>query len=188
LTWSRPRDLSHYETFEHYHATFYKHVEAQSVTPFAPRALDRGLTGTLVSLMRLGHAPLNPNLGAMALDNVASPELKSAKESLTNRAWKATSKKAIKDNAEVMISDRSDRWVKEAGKAGRRLGYETERRQGDVAALLRKPGVAAWDEFTVPMSMREVEPGVKLIMDIATLPEPPAWRMRRTDDSDGGEA
>ena len=27
LTWSRPRDLSHYETFEHYHATFYKHVE-----------------------------------------------------------------------------------------------------------------------------------------------------------------
>ncbi len=188
LTWSRPRDLSHYETFEHYHATFYKHVEAQSVTPFAPRALDRGLTGTLVSLMRLGHAPLNPNLGAMALDNVTSPELTSAKESITNRAWKATSKKAIKENAEVMISDRSDRWVKEAGKAGRRLGYETERRQGDVAALLRKPGVAAWDEFTVPMSMREVEPGVKLIMDIATLPEPPAWRMRRTDDSDGGEA
>src|SRR5439155_11065350 len=42
LTWSRPRDLSHFETFEHYHATFYKHVEAQSVTPFAPRALDRG--------------------------------------------------------------------------------------------------------------------------------------------------
>lgn len=27
LTWARPRDLSHYETFEHYHATFYKHVE-----------------------------------------------------------------------------------------------------------------------------------------------------------------
>ncbi|MGE4403209.1 MAG: hypothetical protein AB7F61_16220, partial [Desulfobulbus sp.] len=81
----------------------------------------------------------------------------------------------------------SDRWVKEAGKAGRRLGYETERRQGDVAALLKKPGVAAWDEFTVPMSMREVEPGVKLIMDIATLPEPPAWQPKRTEKS-GGEA
>jgi len=66
--------------------------------------------------MRLGHAPLNPNLGAMALDNVTSPELTSAKESITNRAWKATSKKAIKENAEVMISDRSDRWVKEAGR------------------------------------------------------------------------
>ena len=31
-----PRDLSHYERFEHYHATFYQHVEALSVTPFAP--------------------------------------------------------------------------------------------------------------------------------------------------------
>ena len=35
LNWARPRDLSHYETFEHYHATFYQHVEALSVTPFA---------------------------------------------------------------------------------------------------------------------------------------------------------
>ncbi len=34
--WTRPRDLSHYERFEHYHATFYNHVEALSVTPFAP--------------------------------------------------------------------------------------------------------------------------------------------------------
>ena len=188
LTWSRPRDLSHYETFEHYHATFYKHVEAQSVTPFAPRALDRGLTGTLVSLMRLGHALLNPNLGAMALDNVAAPELIEAKDSITSRAWKVTSKKAIKDNAEIMIADRSDRWVKESGKAGRRLGYETERRQGDVAALLKKPGITVWDEFTVPMSMREVEPGVNLIMDITTLPDPPTWQMRKKEVSDGGES
>src|SRR4051794_41709935 len=27
FNWARPRDLSHYEAFEHYHATFYKHVE-----------------------------------------------------------------------------------------------------------------------------------------------------------------
>ena len=41
LTWARPRERSHYETFEHYHANFYKHVEAQPVTPFSPRAMDR---------------------------------------------------------------------------------------------------------------------------------------------------
>ena len=79
LTWSRPRDLSHYETFEHYHATFYKHVEAQSVTPFAPRALDRGLTGTMVSLMRLSDDALNPNLGAEQMNTVANPEAQAAK-------------------------------------------------------------------------------------------------------------
>lgn len=187
LTWSRPRDLSHYESFEHYHATFYKHVEAQSVTPFAPRALDRGLTGTLISLMRLDNSQLNPNLGAMELDNVASTEITDAKECLSGRSWKATDKKSVKQNVEVMISDRADRWVKEAGKSGRRLGYETERRQGDIAALLKKPGMVSWDEFTVPMSMREVEPGVKLIMDVATIPELPEWRIRRLDESDGGE-
>jgi hypothetical protein len=45
FNWARPRDLSHYECFEHYHETFYKHVEALSVTPFSARALDRGLSG-----------------------------------------------------------------------------------------------------------------------------------------------
>ncbi len=34
----KPRDRSHYERFEAYHATFYRSVEATSVTPFAPRA------------------------------------------------------------------------------------------------------------------------------------------------------
>src|SRR5206468_4410127 len=42
--WARPRDLSHYETFEHYHATSYKHVEALSVTPFSAGATYRGLS------------------------------------------------------------------------------------------------------------------------------------------------
>ena len=40
--WARPRDLSHYERFEHYHATFYQHVEALSVTPFAPARWTEG--------------------------------------------------------------------------------------------------------------------------------------------------
>src|SRR5207249_3751503 len=38
----KPRDRSHYERFPTYHATFYRAVEAMSVTPFAPRAVDRG--------------------------------------------------------------------------------------------------------------------------------------------------
>lgn len=188
LTWSRPRDLSHYETFEHYHATFYKHVEAQSVTPFAPRALDRGLTGTMVSVMRLENDPLNPNLGAQSLDNSGKPEASAVRKVVSDRAWKVKDK-AAGQRADTMAADRIDRWVKEAVKAGRRLGYDTERGQGDVAALLRKPGVTAWDEFTVPFSMREVEPGVRLVMDVARLADPPQWRARARDtESGGGEA
>lgn len=45
--WARPRDLSHYEQFEHYHATFYKHVEALSVTPFCA-SCNRSWTGSII--------------------------------------------------------------------------------------------------------------------------------------------
>ncbi len=41
----KPRDRSHFERFEAFHASFYRAVEATSVTPFAPRALDRGAAG-----------------------------------------------------------------------------------------------------------------------------------------------
>jgi hypothetical protein len=188
LTWSRPRDLSHYETFEHYHATFYKHVEAQSVTPFAPRALDRGLTGTMVSILRLESDTLNPNLGAQALDNSGSPEAAAVRKVVSERAWKVKDK-AARQRTDSMAADRIDRWVNEAVKGGRRLGYETERRQGDVVALLKKPGATAWDEFTVPFSMREVEPGVRLVMDVVKLADSPPWRTRtRAAENEGGDA
>lgn len=187
LTWSRPRDLSHYETFEHYHATFYKHVEAQSVTPFAARALDRGLTGAMVSLLRLANDSMNPNPGAQSLDSPGKAEALRARKVLSERAWKVKDK-AARTIADTMTADRIDRWVKEAVKAGRRLGYETARGQGDLAGLLKKPGALAWDEFTVPMSMREVEPGVQLIMDASKhSAEPPSWKPR-IRKANGGDA
>jgi hypothetical protein len=63
----RPRDRSHYERFEVFHQSFYRTVEATSVTPFSPRALDRGLAATVVALARLGHAPMTPPKGATAI-------------------------------------------------------------------------------------------------------------------------
>ncbi len=60
----KPRDRSHYERFRHYHETFYRSVEAASATPFAARALDRGLAGALVALARHVDPKLTPALGA----------------------------------------------------------------------------------------------------------------------------
>ena len=185
LTWSRPRDFSHYESFEHYHACFYKHVESQSVTPFAPRALDRGLTGTMVSLMRLENEALNPNEGAARL---GSPDVQKVVDfvqyQLSQRAWKVVNKKEAMKDIEKMIADRIDRWVKEAKRPGRILGYEKKSHHGTVAPLLKKPGIASWDTFTVPMSMREVEPGVRLIMDDHLPQESPPWETRQQNDND----
>ena len=183
LTWSRPRDLSHYESFEHYHATFYKHVEAQSVTPLAPRALDRGLTGTMISWLRLAREEFNSNLGAEQMDSASRPEVGETKSVISERAWRLTDQKAVQELAEAMVGERCDEWIKEATRGGRKLGYEAgkKRKKGedDVAGLLKKPGLQSWDHFTVPMSMREVEPGVRLVMLTDNLPEGPPWKLRQ---------
>lgn len=185
LAWSRPRDLSHYETFEHYHATFYKHVEAQSVTPFAPRALDRGLTGTLVGMLRLGTAPLNPNAGAAVLDDLARPEVAPSSSVIRNRAENVVGSTAAGADVGDMLASRFDRWVREASRPGRVLGYD--KGGGTVAPLLSRPGLGAWSEFSAPTSMREVEPGVRLIMDRGKLEDGPLWTASTVSDTAGGQ-
>ena len=189
LTWARPRDLSHYETFEHYHATFYKHVEAQSVTPFSPRAMDRGLTGALLSVLRLENDPFNPNLGAGVLDNTGKKEVVEAVNLLSSRAWGITQQSEIKTLAIDELKERIDEWAKEASKGGRTLAYEKKGKGKDtMVALLRRPGIQSWDNFTVPMSMREVEPGVRLIMNTARVGSAgPAWTPPPSSSRENGE-
>lgn len=182
LTWSRPRDLSHYESFEHYHATFYKHVEAQSVTPFAPRAMDRGLTGAMVSTIRLANEPFNPNLGAENMNAPNLPAADAAKKAFSNRAWLVTDRKPMGQFTESMIADRIDRWVREATRPGRHLSYDTLGAPDNAKALLNKPGLQNWDVFTAPTSMREVEPGVRLVMDDARINDAPDWKIKARPD------
>ena len=190
LTWSRPRDLSHYETFEYYHSTFYKHVEAQSVTPFAPRALDRGLTGTMISCLRLDRSEYNPNLGASRMDSVSRPEVVELKNKISGRGGRVTGSKDVEKLVEGMIGARCDAWVKEANKGGRRLGYEAGKKkqagQDDIAGLLKRPGHSLWDSFTVPLSLREVEPGVRLVMNSDKLPDGPSWKTRPQENTQKG--
>ena len=186
LTWARPRDLSHYETFEHYHATFYKHVEAQSVTPFSPRAMDRGLTGTMLSLMRLENDAFSPNPGAGELDKSDKTEITDAIAVLVKRAWNVSELASTKTLAEQELKERADEWAKEAGVGGRILAYEKRGPEKDkTVALIRSPGIQAWDNWTVPMSMREVEPGVRLIMNTSHIADDHDWKPRpQTKDED----
>ncbi len=186
LTWARPRDLSHYETFEHYHATFYKHVEAQSVTPFSPRAMDRGLTGSLLSLMRLDNEAFSPNEGACKLSKSDQIEITEAIDILVKRAWGVSDLTGTKNLAERELKERADEWAKEVSKGGRILAYEKRGAQAaTTVALIKSPGIQAWDNWTVPMSMREVEPGVSLIMNTSHITDDREWKPRpATKDED----
>jgi len=161
--WARPRDLSHYESFEHYHDTFYKHVEALSVTPFAPRALDRGLSGILVGLMRLWEDRLNANLAAGNLEDT-DPLMPEVFNCLIDRAVKCLDDKTVGLHVRQMLEQRRDFWLSRVHRAtDHRLGYKTEGQS--VVGLLEKPGRSNWELFTCLNSLRDVEGTVNLILD-----------------------
>ena len=81
--------------------------------------------------------------------------------------------------AENELKERADEWAKEASKGGRILAYEKSGSEKDkTVALIKSPGVQAWDNWTVPMSMREVEPGVRLIMNTSHITDDREWRVR----------
>ena len=190
FAWARPRDFSHYEMFEHYHATFYKQVEAQSVTPFAPRALDRGLTGAIVSEMRLDSVELAPNTGANALKSAGDARAIQVRDVFVKRAKNVMLSNETGNEMSDEIKKRIDHWVSEATQAGRTLGYERKSRQGEVVPLLERPGLKAWNITTVPTSMREVESSVRLIMDKRKLSPSELkcapWQHQKSESEEGG--
>jgi hypothetical protein len=162
--WARPRDLSHYEQFEHYHATFYKHVEALSVTPFAPRALDRGLAALLVSLVRLKGIELNKNDKAGRIDR-NHPFIQEAIHTIVTRAANVDGLKTrelVKQELEAKL----DYWLEQADNliGGAVLGYQPQR-DGITQGLLEQPGQGDWQPFTCLNSLRNVEPTIGLILD-----------------------
>jgi len=168
--WARPRDLSHYERFEHYHATFYKQVEPLSVTPFAPRAVDRGLSALLVALVRLEELALNPNAAAQSLDR-RSELCRNAIEAIVLRAREVTSDNEVGDLVREMLEQRVDEWLarsSQAKKTGALLGYE-ERKDSNTVGLLDRPTPGGWHRFTILNSLRDVEPSVGLVLQDGPL-------------------
>jgi hypothetical protein len=163
FNWARPRDLSHLETFEHFHATFYQHVEALSVTPFADRAIDRGLTGVLVALVRELSEDYNGNLRAGAFDR--NDELADhVVRYLKRRAATVAGDNGVGTSVEHQLDARLDQWNSERLVPGRRLAYDVSGGADDVAPLLRRPDGSTWRRMTCPTSLRDVEPGIRLLL------------------------
>ena len=171
----RPRDRSHYERFAAFHESFYRSVEATSVTPFSPRALDRGLAAALVALARQGHAPMTPPKGATNILNEL-PNLSFAVDELARRAnethWNPSSQSAkdlqmkVHDRCEALLDEWS-RLAKELYDSGGALQYQVE--AGAAQRLLYeflnpdlKKVSPRFRKFRANRSMRDVEPSVNL--------------------------
>ncbi len=168
----RPRDRSHYEHFSAWHESFYRGVEVTSVTPFSPRALDRGLAAVTVALARLGIHELTPMLEASKIENFSEPtsELTHA---VGDRARNHSEKYAedMIDHIRSRVQSLIDDWASLAHKAGQdgvTFGYARQGK-GVNTPLLREMIDPARDQlnqkqlqFRAPRSLRDVEPGVLL--------------------------
>lgn len=164
--WARPRDLSHFESFCHYHATFYRQVEALSVTPYSTGAMDRALTGVLVSAIRQGGTDYNRNDSAQLMQP-ANLMVQAALAALPVRAAEAgAGGAALQGFVQAALQQRIDQWHDRAVrmKGGARLGYN-DGRDGVTVGLLEMPAAGAWTDFTVLNSLRDVEPEAALMFN-----------------------
>ncbi len=167
----RPRDRSHYERFAAWHESFYRAVEATSVTPFSPRAIDRGVAGVTVALARLGHSGMTAPRGALninqyraELDFVAEVISRRAEghDAQLDRAEAEALRKKVKDRVTSLL----DAWANIATKKGA-LQYQQE--VGVSPPLLFDPLSPELDkqsreaqQFKAGRSLRDVEPAVNL--------------------------
>ncbi|NHD15998.1 MULTISPECIES: DISARM system helicase DrmA [unclassified Actinopolyspora] len=195
--WTRPRDLAHYEDFEHYHATFYRQVEALSVTPYTRRALDRGTTGAFVAAVRNAVEEHSREGDAQHVD-LDDPRVQRITERLLDRA-EAVDGFRGRDYLGERIERIRDLWsMEQTGRlplnyTGRSSGSGEQSRR----ALLTKPGDHAWQDTTVAQSMRETENEINLLIPggdelFQTLYNAPEWTFGpaagATEDSDAETA
>lgn len=171
----KPRDRSHYERFATYHESFYRSVEATSVTPFSPRALDRGLAGTLVALARLGVGAMTSPRGA---GNVSAERetLAFVSKALAERACvthsdpSSADAEKLRQQVRIRAENLLDEWskiAKELHDVNAAIQYGSE--IGQAKALLHhfldpelKFLPPRYRKFRANRSLRDVEPSVNL--------------------------
>lgn len=172
----KSRDRSHYERFGAYHASFYRAVEATSVTPFSPRALDRALVGALVALSRQGLAAMTPPRGAeqiqaqrQALQFVAD---QFAERALSHDGYKNPAEaQRLSDRVRQTCETLLDDWA-EIAKQMQATHTELQYQKWELPSAQRllhdrlDPELASLppiqQRFCANRSMRDVEPSVEL--------------------------
>jgi hypothetical protein len=170
----KPRDRSHFERFEHFHRTFYRSVEATSVTPFSPRAVDRALVGVVVGLARHGLPALTAPRSAIAMQTLRSQSQWVA-DALADRATRAghgAEAAGVSARAKNLLDD----WQQIAkAQSDANAGLQYQRELGNDPALLHTPLDPELEQLPAPRnrfranrSLRDVEPTVNLFLRALT--------------------
>ncbi|HMV68012.1 MAG TPA: helicase-related protein, partial [Myxococcota bacterium] len=167
----RPRDRSHYERFGAWHESFYRSVEATSVTPFSPRAIDRGIAAVTVALARLGHPGMTAPRGALEINRHRTalafvPEVLSRRAEDHDAQLSRDDAEALRKGVKDRVTGLLDAWASIATKKGD-LQYQAE--VGKAPPLLFDPldpelakQTKEAQQFKANRSLRDVEPTVSL--------------------------
>ncbi len=165
---TRPRDRSHYETFETWHQCLYRDVEATSVTPFASRAQDKALHAVLVALVRhlvpgMGRRPALNDLRRMDAEQLAVIiEERVARVDPSERAVVSQKLKYLLDEW-ASRPDLQSYWDDYGRGTSLLMSAEQFAAKVDADPDLNPEGSrrALWP---TPNSMREVEPGTPFVL------------------------
>ena len=153
LNAARSRDRSHYEGFVGFHSALYRSVEATSVTPFSPRARDRGLHAVLIALARLRIEGLRKNEQAGAVAEYL-PEIDALREAILARTRRVEPEQegGTAEDLGLVV----DNWVAMA-EAHPDLVYSSW--QGTQPALLTAaaPDQESGESFPTMWSLRDVD-------------------------------
>jgi hypothetical protein len=162
---TRPRDRSHYETFDVYHSSLYRHVEPASVTPWSVPSRRRALHAALVILVRHRLGLAAENQAGRILDRI--PEAEALAEELAARAelCEPGTGDAVRRELAALLADWEDA-AREARKDGRELYY---RSQGKGQSNLIKSFEQRYGLWETPNSMRNVDRECKVTVKGADL-------------------
>lgn len=165
LNLHKPRDRTHYEQFRAFHGSFYRAVEATSVTPFAPRALDRALAAVIVAAARHAEPELTPS-GAVARLNDHPAVRPAVLAMIRDRAAAAGANPATAQRAVDRALELLDSWDTVAQRqtaAGTPFSYDDGGAQRRLLQYPLDPGTLMLDpehrQFAAARSMRDVEYG-----------------------------
>jgi hypothetical protein len=142
-------------------------------------------------MVRLRDETFNANDTAGRI-TTSNPYVQDAIEAIARRAELIGDGTKCGDSCRAELRGKADLWQAEAqNDAGGRVLTYTEPygpdgpRRGTTVKLLHSPGMGRWQEFTCLNSLREVEPGVKLIVSDGGLDELNARESEATPEGAG---
>jgi len=156
----RSRDKSHYEQFGYYHKSFYRYVEATSVTPFSLSAMEKALHCVFVALIRLTIPELSQNDSARRFE-AGRDDVAKIRGYIVGRVEEIMPRrKDLADFAEEMLKDFEQDWEAVASDNSNTLCYKSY--TGNPSLLSSAEDDSEFGLPKILNSLRNVEPSVNV--------------------------